>query len=66
MNPDRIYASQTSGWFGQMIQRSDDGGKTWEPVGNDFVYDGKPAPTNGTTARSIRGNSSASGISSRR
>lgn len=28
-NPDRIYASQTSGWFGQVIQRSDDGGKTW-------------------------------------
>ena len=31
-----------SGWFGQMIQRSDDGGKTWEPVGNKFVYDGVP------------------------
>ncbi len=29
MNPDRIYASQTSDWFGQIIQRSDDGGKTW-------------------------------------
>jgi photosystem II stability/assembly factor-like uncharacterized protein len=29
VNPDRIYASQTSGWFGQIIQRSDDGGKTW-------------------------------------
>jgi len=29
LNPDRIYASQTSGWFGQVIQRSDDGGKTW-------------------------------------
>jgi len=28
-DPDRIYASQTSGWFGQVIQRSDDGGKTW-------------------------------------
>ena len=28
-NPNRIYASQTSGWFGQIIQRSDDGGKTW-------------------------------------
>src|SRR2546421_5322040 len=24
-----FYASQTSGWFGQIIQRSDDGGKTW-------------------------------------
>ncbi len=39
-NPDRIYASQTSSWFGQVIQRSDDGGKTWEPVGNQFAYDG--------------------------
>src|ERR1051326_5444229 len=28
-DPHRIYASQTSGWFGQIIQRSDDGGKTW-------------------------------------
>ncbi|QVL30432.1 hypothetical protein KIH39_16415 [Telmatocola sphagniphila] len=41
-DPDRIYASQTSSWFGQMIQRSDDGGKTWNPVGNKFVYDGIP------------------------
>ena len=39
-DPDRLYASQTSGWFGQTIQRSDDGGKTWEPVGNEFLYDG--------------------------
>ena len=54
-DPNRIYASQSSGWFGQMIQRSDDGGKTWhqpgtppgEPVApgppkaasNKFVYD---------------------------
>jgi photosystem II stability/assembly factor-like uncharacterized protein len=41
-DPNRIYASQTSGWFGQLIQRSNDGGKTWEPVGNEFAYDGKP------------------------
>ena len=40
--PDRLYASQTSGWFGQQIQRSDDGGKTWEPVGNEFKYEGVP------------------------
>ena len=33
MDPNRIYASQTSGWFGQIIQRSDDGGKTWNPPG---------------------------------
>jgi hypothetical protein len=42
VDPDRIYASQTSDWFGQVIQRSDDGGQTWEPVGNEFVYDGVP------------------------
>src|SRR6266478_474394 len=33
VNPNRIYASQTSGWFGQIIQRSDDGGKTWRQPG---------------------------------
>src|SRR6187397_1413235 len=53
-DPNRLYASQSSGWFGQIIQRSDDGGKTWEapgggaqkspegmPMGesNKFVYD---------------------------
>jgi photosystem II stability/assembly factor-like uncharacterized protein len=56
VNPDRIFASQTSGWFGQIIQRSDDGGKTWTVPGgekvpapgefpsgqsNKFVYEGK-------------------------
>jgi photosystem II stability/assembly factor-like uncharacterized protein len=54
-DPNRLYASQTSGWFGQIIQRSDDGGKTWHQPGtppgetpapgppkaasNKFVYD---------------------------
>jgi len=57
VDPNRLYASQTSGWFGQVIQRSDDGGKTWEapgggvttspqgwPLGesNKFVYDTSP------------------------
>ncbi len=57
VDPNRLYASQTSGWFGQMIQRSNDGGKTWEtpggekmpepgamppPPSNKFVYDGTP------------------------
>jgi photosystem II stability/assembly factor-like uncharacterized protein len=41
-DPNRIYASQSSSWFGQLIQRSNDGGKTWEPVGNTFAYDGVP------------------------
>ncbi|HWY04084.1 MAG TPA: hypothetical protein VNX60_10475 [Candidatus Acidoferrum sp.] len=57
-DPNRIYASQTSGWFGQIIQRSDDGGRTWHQPGtpagqqpapgppkaesNKFVYDTSP------------------------
>ncbi|HKB72418.1 MAG TPA: exo-alpha-sialidase [Thermoanaerobaculia bacterium] len=56
-DPDRLYASQTSGWFGQVIQRSHDGGKTWDTPGggptmspegmpqgesNRFVYDDSP------------------------
>jgi photosystem II stability/assembly factor-like uncharacterized protein len=56
VDPNRIYASQTSGWFGQIIQLSNDGGQTWEAPGggmtttpegmpkgesNKFVYDGE-------------------------
>ena len=33
VDPKRIYASQSSSWFGQVIQRSDDGGKTWHQPG---------------------------------
>ncbi len=39
---NRLYASQASDWFGQVIHRSNDGGKTWGPVGNKFVYEGVP------------------------
>jgi photosystem II stability/assembly factor-like uncharacterized protein len=42
VDPNRLYASQGTGWFGQLIQRSNDGGGTWEPVGNKFAYDGVP------------------------
>lgn len=35
VNPDRLYASQSSSWFGQIIQRSDDGGKSWSQPGSD-------------------------------
>ncbi len=42
VDPNRIYASQSSAWFGQVIQRSSDGGLTWETVGNAFAYDGVP------------------------
>jgi photosystem II stability/assembly factor-like uncharacterized protein len=38
----RIYASQATDWFGQVVHRSDDGGKTWQTVGNEFKYDGEP------------------------
>jgi hypothetical protein len=41
IDPNRIYASQSSSWFGQIIQRSDDGGLTWEPVDNKFGYEGE-------------------------
>jgi hypothetical protein len=41
-DPNRLYASQSGGWFGQQIQRSDDGGATWNPVGNEFSYEGTP------------------------
>ena len=34
VDPNRIYASQSNSWFGQIIQRSDDGGKTWSPPGS--------------------------------
>src|SRR4051795_6165004 len=43
LDPNRIYVSQSSGWFGQIIQRSDDGGKTWNPPGSkpeDLVGEG--------------------------
>ena len=42
VDPNRIYASQTSGWFGQIIQRSDDGGKTWHQPGTPA---GEPTTT---------------------
>ena len=58
VDPNRIYASQTSGWFGQLVQRSDDGGRTWIQPGvapgekteggwppkpsNRFAYDVSP------------------------
>jgi photosystem II stability/assembly factor-like uncharacterized protein len=53
-DPDRLYAAPSGGWFGQVIQRSDDGGRTWNTVANDFAYqsatadhlwyDGTPKP----------------------
>ena len=41
-NPKRVYASQASDWFGQVVHRSDDGGETWQVVNNQFTYEGDP------------------------
>ena len=41
-DPNRLYAAPSGGWFGQVLQRSDDGGESWRPVGNAFQYDGVP------------------------
>ena len=43
-DPNRIFASQTSGWFGQVLQRSDDGGKTWATPGGERVPVPGPEP----------------------
>jgi photosystem II stability/assembly factor-like uncharacterized protein len=53
-DPDRVYAALWTAWHGAVVQRSDDGGRTWSPVGNQFAYadgdavhqgfDGKPQP----------------------
>jgi photosystem II stability/assembly factor-like uncharacterized protein len=42
VRPERIYASQSTSWFGQLIQRSDDGGRSWQAVGNEFAYSSVP------------------------
>ncbi len=41
VSPDRIYASIWTDWHGQVVQRSDDGGRTWDAVGNEFEYMGE-------------------------
>jgi len=64
VNPNRIYASQSSGWFGQMIQCTDDGGKTWKAVGNKFAYEGTPGTHQWYDGTPHPWSSSASGISS--
>ena len=39
LNPDRIYASQSGGWFGQLLQRTDDGGQSWQPINRGLKSD---------------------------
>jgi len=38
IDPDLIWAAPSGGWFGQVIQRSQDGGRSWDAVGNEFRY----------------------------
>jgi photosystem II stability/assembly factor-like uncharacterized protein len=49
-DPERIYASQTSSWFGQIIQRSSDGGRTWEQPGSPPASEAAPASDPATPA----------------
>ena len=44
-DPNRLYASQTSGWFGQVMQRSSDGGRTWETPGGGITKTPEGFPT---------------------
>ena len=62
VNPDRIYASQTSGWFGQIIQRSDDGGKTWiQPGTPPGEKDATPGPPKGESNKFVYDTSAETG-----
>jgi photosystem II stability/assembly factor-like uncharacterized protein len=61
-DPNRIYASQTSGWFGQVIQRSDDGGKTWHQPGTPKGEETGPGGTpKGESNKFVYDTSAASG-----
>ncbi len=61
--PARLFASQSLGWFGQVIQLSDDGGRSWRPAGNDFRYADGVAPTRTSMGRCNPGSSGVSGSS---
>jgi photosystem II stability/assembly factor-like uncharacterized protein len=52
-DPNRLYASQSSGWFGQLIQRSDDGGKTWHQPGTPPGELPAPGPPKGTSNKFV-------------
>ena len=51
-DPNRLYAAQHTDWFGQVVQRSDDGGRTWTAVGNRFAYRTASTPPSPPPARS--------------
>ncbi len=62
VDPDRLYASQSSGWFGQLIQRSNDGGKPGRRWATSSRMKALRAPTSGTTALRTPGSSNGFGI----
>jgi hypothetical protein len=59
--PNRLYASQSSGWFGQIIQRSDDGGKTWHQPGTPAGQPAAPGPPQSESNKFAYDTSSAAG-----
>jgi len=61
VDPNRIFASQTSGWFGQIIQRSDDGGKTWQQPGTPAGEPPAPGPPRAASNKFVYDASAESG-----
>ena len=59
VDPNRVYASQSSGWFGQVLQRSDDGGRTWNPPAGEPIP--APGPTPPTASNNFAYDTSANG-----
>jgi photosystem II stability/assembly factor-like uncharacterized protein len=60
-DPNRLYASQSSGWFGQIIQRSDDGGKTWHQPGTPPGEPPAPGPPKAASNKFVYDTSDATG-----
>ena len=60
-DPNRLYASQSSGWFGQLIQRSDDGGKTWYQPGTPPGLAPEPGPPKAASNKFVYDTSDATG-----
>jgi hypothetical protein len=58
-DPNRLYGSQSSGWFGQVIQRSNDGGKTWETPGGELTKTPQGMP--GVSNKFVYNTSAATG-----
>ncbi len=61
VDPDRIYASQTSGWFGQLVERSTDGGKTWHQPGVTAAELPVPGPPKALPSKFVYDSSAETG-----